>query len=177
MSTAKGNFENAIQDAERILQTYDYLNQLESREREPEELKRAALIMTLTAWETYVEDIIEERLTADLRALEGSKVASFITSSLERELRYFHTPNSKNTKGMFERFLHYDVTHHWTWIDGDAEQARYKLNQWIKRRGEAVHRAVNDTQAAHIVSRPEMKKCITFFKKLVETTDLAIEQA
>lgn len=175
MSKAKDNFENAIQDAERILQAYDQLNQVEGREREPEELKRAALIMTLTAWETYVEDIIEERLTADLRTLEGSKVASFITATLERELRYFHTPNSKNTKGMFERFLHQDVTEKWTWIDGDAEQAKSKLNQWIKKRGEAVHRSINDTQATHLVSRPDMKKCLTFFKKLVETTDSALD--
>lgn len=176
MSKAKDNFENAIQDAERILEAYDQLNQIEGREREPEELKRAALIMTLTAWETYVEDIIEERLAADLRSLEGSKVASFITSTLERELRYFHTPNSKNTKGIFERFLHQDVTKNWTWIDGDAEQAKLKLNHWIKKRGEAVHRSVNDTQATHLVSRPDMKKCLTFFKRLVETTDSALDE-
>ena len=177
MSKAKDNFENAIQDAERILQAYDQLNNVEERAREPEELKRAALIMTLTAWETYVEDVIQERLTTDLRTLEGSKVANFITSTLERELRYFHTPNAKNTKGMFERFLHQDVTEKWTWIDSDADQARSKLNQWIKKRGEAVHRSVNDTQASHLVSRPDMKKCLTFFKKLVETTDLAIDQS
>ncbi|BAJ01317.1 HEPN domain-containing protein [Shewanella violacea] len=175
MSKAKDNFENAIQDSERILQAYDQLNQIEGREREPEELKRAALIMTLTAWETYVEDIIEERLTADLRTLEGSKVASFITSTLERELRYFHTPNSKNTKGMFERYLHLDVTEAWTWIDGDAEQVKSKLNQWIKKRGEAVHRSVSDKQAAHLVNRQDMNKCLTFFKKLVETTNSALD--
>ncbi|MDT3272879.1 HEPN domain-containing protein [Shewanella sp. SP2S2-4] len=175
MSKARDNFENAIQDAERILYAYDQLNQVEGREREPEELKRAALIMTLTAWETYVEDVIEERLTTDLRTLEGSNVGKFIKSTLERELRYFHTPNSRKTKGMFERFLHLDVTEKWTWIDGDADQVKSKLDQWIRKRGEAVHRSVNDKQATHLVSRPDMKKCLTFFKKLVETTDLAIE--
>jgi hypothetical protein len=177
MSKARDHFENAIQDAERILQAYDHLNQIEGREREPEELKRAALIMTLTAWETYVEDVIEERLTADLRVIKNSPAANFMTSTLENELKWFNTPNSRNTKGMFERFLQQDVTEKWTWIDGDADQARSKLNQWIKKRGEAVHRSINDTQATHLVSRPDMKKCLTFFKKLVETTDLAIDQA
>lgn len=175
MSKAKDNFENAIQDAERILQAYDHLNQLEGREREPEELKRAALIMTLTAWETYVEDVIDERLSADLRTLEGSNAGKFIKSTLERELRYFHTPNSKKTKGMFERFLHIDITESWTWIDGDSEQVKLKIDQWIRKRGEAVHRSVNDKQATHLVSRPDMKKCLTFFKKLVEVTDQAID--
>lgn len=54
MSKAKDNFEIAIQDAERILEAYDKLNQNRIDNREPEELKRAALIMSLTAWETYV---------------------------------------------------------------------------------------------------------------------------
>ncbi|ABK48047.1 conserved hypothetical protein [Shewanella sp. ANA-3] len=175
MTKAKDNFEKAIQDAEWILEAYDHLNKIEGREREPEEFKRAALIMTLTAWETYVEDVIEEKLTADLRTLAGSNVGKFITSTLKTELKYFHTPNSQKTKGMFERFLYVDVTEKWTWIDGDIEQVQSKLNQWIRKRGEAVHRSINDKQATHLVSRPDMKKCLTFFKKLVETTDLAIE--
>lgn len=175
MSKAREHFDNAIQDAERILQAYDHLNQLEGRDREPEELKRAALIMTLTAWETYVEDVIEERLTADLRSLEGSNVSKFINSTLERELRYFHTPSSKKTKGMFERFLHIDITESWIWLDGDSEQVKSKIDYWIRKRGEAVHRSVNDKQATHLVSRPGMKKCLTFFKKLVETTDVALD--
>ncbi|MCU8058830.1 MULTISPECIES: hypothetical protein [Shewanella] len=64
-------------------------------------------------WETVKVtkfDVTEERFTADLWALEGSKVASFITSTLERELRYVPTPNAKNIKGMFKRFLYQDVT-------------------------------------------------------------------
>ncbi|MCU8058829.1 MULTISPECIES: hypothetical protein [Shewanella] len=51
------------------------------------------------------------------------------------------------------------------------------MNQWIKKRGEDVHRSNNDTQTTHLVSRPDMKKCITFFKKLVETIDLIIDQS
>lgn len=173
MTKAKDNFDNAILDAERILEVYDKLNKAEDRNREPEELKRAALIMTLTAWETYVEDVIAERLGADLRALKGSKAGNFIEAeaTLERELRYFHTPNSKKTKGMFQRFLELDVTENWTWIDGEPEQVQRKLNEWIVKRGEAVHRSVSDQQAAHIVSRKDLDKCVKFFKTLVERTD------
>ncbi|WP_345858786.1 HEPN domain-containing protein [Shewanella algae] len=171
MTKAKDNFDNAILDAERILEVYYKLNKAEDRNREPEELKRAALIMTLTAWETYVEDVIAERLEADLRALKGSKAGNFIEATLERELKYFHTPNSQKTKGMFQRFLDLDVTESWTWIDGEPEQVQRKLNEWIVKRGEAVHRSVSDQQAAHIVSRKDLGKCVTFFKKLVERTD------
>lgn len=65
---------------------------------------------------------------------------------------------------MFEHFLYQDVTEKWTWIDGDADQARSKLSQWLKKRDEVVHSSNNDTQTIHLVSRADMKKCITSLK-------------
>lgn len=64
MSEAKANFEYAISDAEQLLECYDQLNGCNSNSQPPEVLKRATLIMTLTAWETYVEDIAKELVDA-----------------------------------------------------------------------------------------------------------------
>lgn len=59
MSRAKETFESAIRDAEDLLAHFDSIN----RQPPPgnaEVLKRAGLIMALTAWETYVEDRIRD---------------------------------------------------------------------------------------------------------------------
>lgn len=171
MSKAKENFDIAIQDAERILDAYDKLNRERSDNRDPEELKRAALIMSLTAWETYVEDRISEKLHNQMKSLEGSQVARFVKNTLESELKYFHNPNSAKTKHLFERFLDVDITSGWIWAGFEPKVAATKLNEWIKKRGDAVHRSVMDKQASHLVSRDDMRKCINFFKCLVEATD------
>lgn len=171
MSKAKDNFDIAIQDAERILDAYDKLNSDRIDKRDPEELKRAALIMALTAWETYVEDRISEELENHMKPLDGSHVGRFIRSTLEEELKFFHNPNSNKTKRLFERFLDIDVTQGWCWGSYDTVTASTKLNEWIKKRGDAVHRSVMDKQASHLVSRDDMRKCINFFKCLVEATD------
>jgi hypothetical protein len=171
MSQAKDNFDIAIQDAERILDAYDKLNRDRSDNRDPEELKRAALIMSLTAWETYVEDRISEELHKQMKSLEGSQVAKFVKNTLEEELKYFHNPNSAKTKRLFERFLFVDVTEGWNWASFDPKMASTRLNEWIKKRGDAVHRSVMDKQAGHLVSREDMRKCVNFFKCLVEATD------
>lgn len=173
MSNAKKNFEIAIQDADHLLELFDNLNKEGSIKHE--ELKRAAVIMSLTAWETYIEDIVTEVVESQVKLLDGSKIATFIKSSLEEELRTFNTPNSSKTKKIFERFLHIDVTKRWDWINGDCDAVRKKLNNWIKTRGQAVHRAVIDKQVHHLVNRNDASKCITFFKKIVDVTNETIE--
>jgi hypothetical protein len=177
MSLAYENFKIAINDSEQILRAYDQLNKERKEGRDPEELKRAALIMTLTAWETYVEDRVKEEVNARLRALDGSQIAAYVQKQLEKDLKTFHTPNSQKTKHFFDDFVGTDVTANWSWANHDVEDVRAKLNGWIKKRGDAVHRSITDKQSSHLVSRDDMKKCVNFFKKLVEVTDQALERA
>jgi len=171
MSAAYENFKIAILDSERILEAYDLLNKQRKEGREPEELKRAALIMTLTAWETYVEDRVKEEVDSLLRVLEGSQVADYVQNKLANDLKSFHNPNSKKTKHIFEDFVGTDVTDKWVWGGMDQDGVRERLNEWISKRGDAVHRSVTDKQANHLVNRNDMRKCINFFKQLVEVTD------
>lgn len=171
VSKAKANFDIAIQDAERILEAYDKLNQTPDKEREPEELKRAALIMSLTAWETYVEDRVTEEISDQMRPLEGSQVAKFVNTTLKKDLRYFHTPNSRKTQDIFERFLDVDVTTGWAWPGYEPKTAKGKLDEWIKKRGEAVHRSITNKQSSHLVNRQDAEKCINFFKNIADATD------
>ncbi|WP_261904046.1 HEPN domain-containing protein [Vibrio fortis] len=177
MCRAKNVFDVSIQDAERILEAYEHMKSIPDLGRDPEELKRAALIMSLTAWETYVEDKISEEVEIQTRVLQGSQIGNFIGNSLEKELKFFHTPNSKKTKDLFERFLGIDVTTSWSWPGyEEPERTRSKLNEWIKKRGDAVHRSVLDKQTTHLISKPEAEKCIRFFKSLVEATENALAQ-
>ncbi|GAA0835707.1 hypothetical protein GCM10009112_27880 [Marinomonas arenicola] len=177
MSKSKENFDIAIQDSERLLEAYDKLNRDRVDNRDPEELKRAALIMTLTAWETYVEDRISEELHLQMRPLKGSQVERFVISSLDRDLRYFHTPNTRKTKDFFERFLNIDVTQNWAIAGQEKQDTCARLDNWIKKRGEAVHRSVTNKQDSHLVSRDDMRKCLSFFKLLVEATDKALSES
>ncbi|MBE4365700.1 hypothetical protein HJ032_10700 [Vibrio parahaemolyticus] len=177
MYKAKDVFDVSIQDAEKILDAYEHMKNIPDLGRDPEELKRAALIMTLTAWETYVEDRISEEVAIQTKVLQGSQIGNFISQTLEKDLKFFHTPNSKKTKDIFERFIGINVTEFWSWPGyEDVERTKTKLNEWIKKRGDAVHRSVTDRQSAHLISKPDAEKCIKFFKSLVEVTDNALTE-
>ena len=119
MSEAKISFEYGIQDAEDLLGHFDAINKKPPPER-AEVLKRAGLVMALTAWETYVEE----------------------------------------------------------WANTDSARARKLLNQWISKRGDAVHRSKpvnNGSPVPHLIKRDELAKAIRFIKELVKATDAYLD--
>lgn len=173
MSRAKASFDYGIKDAEELLSFFDEIN-INPPPPNAEVLKRAGLVMALTAWETYVEDRITEAMNIRLSGLAGSHTGEFILKKLRQELKYFHTPNSEKTKHLFLDYLGVDVTLGWSWANTDPEKAKRSLNEWIFKRGEAVHRSKpisNGASSAHLVKRDELEKAIRFIKELVRTTD------
>lgn len=97
--------------------------------------------MALTAWETYVEDRITEAMDKRLAAVAGSYVGEFIQKKLQQELKQFHNPTSDKTKRLFIDYLGIDITQGWNWANNDPEKAKKSLNEWISKRGDAVHRS------------------------------------
>jgi hypothetical protein len=176
MSRAIQSFEYGIKDAEELLAHFDAINS-NSPAANAEVLKRAGLVMALTAWETYVEDRLLEEMNKKLDVVSGSYVGDFVLKKLHQDLKQFHNPNSDKTKRIFQEYLNLDVTEGWSWANYDPEKARATLNGWISKRGDAVHRSKpinNGTPVAHLIKRDELEKVIRFIKELVKATDLFI---
>ena len=177
MSASLENFKIAIRDAEELLRCFDEINKASS-DPAPEVLKRATLIMILTAWETYVEDVATEMFSNKFSVLNGCHIGNFLNEQFSMRLKIFNNPDSLKTKKIFMEFFGIDVTERWTWNNyNDPDQARSILNKWIKRRGEAVHRAQTDLTKPHIAKRDELEKCLRFFTELAEATDKALVNA
>jgi hypothetical protein len=166
-----------LSDAQELIEHYDELNGLKARSHPPEVLKRAALIMVLTAWETYVEDVAAELVNEKYGMIMGSQVGGIIQKKLNEHLKIFNNPDSKKTKDLFFEFFGIDVTESWIWGNyNTALDSRTALNKWLKKRGEAVHRTQTNKQDSHIVKRDELDKCIRFFKDLVCITDKRLSE-
>jgi len=129
MSKAKITFDSSIKDAEDLLTHFDSVN-IQPPPDNAEVLKRAGLVMALTAWETYVEDLATEEMQSRLQPINGSHFGKFVQSRLDKELKYFHTPNSDKTKGLFLDYLGIDVTELWKWNNYDKQRAKKTLGTW-----------------------------------------------
>ncbi len=176
MSKSKTTFESSIKDAEELLNHFDAINKKPPPES-AEVLKRAGLIMALTAWETYVEDRITEEMESRLKVVNGSYLGHFVNTRLKDELKRFHNPNTDKTKRIFLEYTGIDVTTKWEWQNFDSTKAKKTLDELIAKRGDAVHRsksATNGAPAPHLIKREELEKAIKFLKNLVEANDKAL---
>lgn len=176
-SRAFQTFEHAIQDADDLLNHFDTLNK-HPPPPEIEVLKRASLVMALAALETYVEDrIVEAADAVSGRGSEMNHLVKFYKSSLENDLKFFHTPTSDRVKAIFIKYLSIDVTEGWTWNHYDPARVRNELNKIAKKRGDIAHRSwrpVAGQATPHAVTREDLRKSIRFIKNLVRATDAFI---
>lgn len=173
-SRAKLTFDCAIKDAEQLL---DHCKSLgHPLPPKAEVFKRAGLVMAMTAWETYVEDRVLEGVR-DRLGQDPSHAATFMLARLDEELKKFHNPTWQKTKKLFEDYLRVDVTIGWRWQHFEPEQAIEKLDELLRKRGDAVHRSNAHSEGPskpHLVNKHELEKAIRFLKELVVATDKAL---
>jgi hypothetical protein len=173
MSRASDTFAQSILDAENLLAHFNTLNTKPPRP-ELEVLKRAGLIMAMTAWETYVEDRVLEAATERLRELAESSVAAFVQSKLDEEIKRLHNPTSDKTIQLFRDYAGVDLTEKWCWNNNDRNSVCTRLNQYMKLRGDVVHRSRTITPGppkAHPVTKEDLERTIRFLRSLVQATE------
>jgi len=176
MSKSLEKFNVSIQDSKNLLELF-----IKHGKTDPEGfevLKRAGLIMALTAWETYVEDRLKEAVEQRTKLVKGSSLGDFVRKKLDEELKHFNTPRSDKTKKIYSDFLDIkDVTEGWKWSNYEPQKAREQLNQWIDIRGEVVHHSkdVSANPQPHVVKKSDLEKCVTFLEGLVNAFDTYLE--
>lgn len=178
-SKALHTFEHAIQDAVDLLSHFDSLNK-KPPPPEIEVLKRASLVMALAALEAYFEDLLVESVSALCdQSRADERLSEFFRTSLENDLKTFHTPSADRVRPMFMKYFGYDVTEGWSWNHCDPVKARFELNHLAKKRGDIAHRSwrpLPGQAIPHAVTRDEMRKHIHFIKELVKATDAYVQE-
>lgn len=176
MSRARETFAQSILDAERLL---DHFNNLNTQPPPPEAevLKRAGLIMAMTAWETYVEDRVSEAASSRLATISDGSISAFIQTKLTEEIKRLHNPTADKTSQLFRDYANVDVVAEWKWANYDSTRARETLNALMRLRGDVVHRSRaidNGPSKPHPVTKEDLRKAIRFLRDLVDATERAL---
>lgn len=177
MSKANITFTNSILDAEHLLKHFNDLN-TKPPPPELEVLKRAGLIMAMTAWETYVEDRIQEAAEKRLCALSDSSIAAFMNAKLAEEIRRLHNPTSEKTFQLFRDYAGVELPERWQWNGMTPKAVRERLDKYLKLRGDVVHRsrgAYSGPPQAHPIKKEDLERAINFLKQLVQVTEGAFQ--
>jgi hypothetical protein len=167
-------FNHAIQDSTDLLNHFDSLN---SKPPPPdiEVLKRASLVMALTALETYFEDrLVEAAKAVSTKNNPDGPIQDFYRKSLEIDLRTFHTPSTDKVCQIFRKYLSLDISEAWKWNNCDPNKAKLELNRLVKKRGDIAHRSLRPTIGEgqqHAVTRDDLRKHIHFITQMAKATD------
>ena len=173
MSEASDSFEEFIQDAENLLNHFNTLNTLPPPP-DIEVLKRAGLVMAMTAWESYVEDRLQEASAERLKNLNDDLVAGLVARKLEIEIKQLNNPNSATTIRLFREYAFIDLESDWSWNNFEPKIVKATLDEYLKLRGQVVHRSRHGDESApntHPVKKADLEKVIRFLRCLVEATE------
>lgn len=175
MSEASTTFSQSIQDADNLLKHFNVLN-TKPPPPEIEVLKRAGLIMAMTAWETYVEDRLQEALDQRLSKLRNRDIAELVAGKLSEEIGRLHNPDYNKTIALFTDYAGVDLKKFWSWNNCELQTVRERLGQYMKLRGDIVHRSRTISPGepnSHPVKKVDLEKAISFLKSLVDATERA----
>lgn len=175
-SQALQAFKHAIQDSTDLLKHFDALN-TKPPPPDIEVIKRASLVMALAALEAYFEDRIVEAVEAICRDGSTSEAtASFYRTSLQADLKMFHSPSTERVRHLFRKYLALDVSEAWSWNHCSPAQARTELTRLVRKRGDIAHRSLRPSPSdpnskQHAVTRDALRKHIHFIGQIAASTD------
>ncbi len=175
MSNASDIFEQSIKDAKNLVLHFNTLN-TNPPPPELEVLKRAGLVMAMTAWETYVEDRLMEASDERLKGLNDNSIAVFVKKKLSEEIKRLHNPNSVRTIQLFKEYAGVKLSGAWSWNQFDTKTVKSTLDGYLKLRGDVVHRSrpiSNGSSNTHAITKEGLEKVIRFLRSLVDATEKA----
>lgn len=134
-------------------------------------LNRAAVVVCVSAWEAFVEELVRESLAA-MRPTAGHPGAwpthrAWVLGQLGR----FNNPNAENVRGLLSDAIGLaDVQPSWRWARSDPAQAVQRLAAVMRLRHEIAH-GVNPRPIVHNQYSTELPD---FFRRLARATDGAV---
>ena len=134
-------------------------------------LNRAAVVMCVSAWEAYVEELIRESVEA-LRPVPPStgtwpSLNAYASGAIGR----FNTPNAANVERLIRDCIGVpSVTASWSWQNTTPDQAKQRLDDALDLRHQIAH-GVNPRPTVHNFYSSQLPQ---FIRKLSRCTDAAV---
>lgn len=134
-------------------------------------LNRAAVVISVSAWESYVEELMRESLEALRPAAPPLGNWPALSAYILGELNRFHTPHAQNVANLLNRCLGLpNVRTAWGWRNCTAAQAEGRLDSALDLRHEIAH-GVNPRPVIHNTYSSSLPG---FMRRLALCTDNAV---
>jgi hypothetical protein len=134
-------------------------------------LNRAIVIVCVSAWEAYIEELIRECLNVLRPPAAPMGLWPAHNAAIRGQLGRFNTPNADNVRLLISDALGLpDIQNHWFWQNCTAAQAAERLAEAMSLRHQIAH-GVNPRP---VVSTFYASPLPDFFRRLAGCTDRAV---
>jgi hypothetical protein len=134
-------------------------------------LNRAAVVMSVSAWESYVEELMRESVRVLQPPGPPLGVWPALNAYVTSQLGNFNTPNPVNVERLIRNCLGLaDIQLHWTWQNCTSPQAIQRLMEAMTFRHQIAH-GVNPRPTIH---NHYSSRLPDFFRRLARSTDNAV---
>ena len=163
-----------LRDAYELVDSHDRLMAgLAERERRPSALNRAVVVVCVSAWEAYVEELVREAVSVLRPAAPPMGQWPTWNASVRGQLGRFNTPNSQNVRSLLSDSLGLeDVRQSWTCEDFTATEALRRLDEAMSLRHQISH-GVNPRP---VIDEFYSSRLPVFFIRLGRCTDEAVRR-
>jgi hypothetical protein len=167
-----GHLVPLLRDADHL---YDAAGQLPvgipGRQLRVAVLNRAVVVMCVSAWEAYIEELVREALIVLRPVTPPLGLWPVLNASIRGQLGRFHTPNMENVRMLVSDAVGLqDIQYSWTWQNCTSPQAMQRLADAMTLRHQIAH-GVNPRP---IVATFYASQLPDFFRRLARCTDRAV---
>jgi hypothetical protein len=134
-------------------------------------LNRAVVVMCISAWEAYIEELVRESLQALHAPVPHPGLAQALNELLGADLDRFNTPSAPNVQSLLRQTIGVaDIRRSWYWPGMTIAQAGSALGQALNLR----HRIAHGAHPRPVVHNHYTSQLPDFFRRLGRKTDAAV---
>jgi hypothetical protein len=168
------HIEAVLGDAEELLRAHEQLRTgAVGRQWGLGGLNRSAVLMSIAAWECYVEQVVGEAIELVRPAIGPTATWQAFEAHATRLLGRFNTPNTANVRVLFRDSLTLqDVSAGWRWRGCSIQQSTSNLERLLALRHQTAH---------GVTPRPTVHNhlsewAVLFVRRLAQKTDEVVGQ-
>jgi hypothetical protein len=136
-------------------------------------LNRAVVVMSVSAWEAYVEEVLREAVNVIHPPGTAITIWQSLNANAQTQIGRFNNPNLENTRRLLADCIGLqDVTACWSWQNNDPQRARSRLTEAIDFR----HKVAHGVHPRPTIHNNYSKRLPGFFRQLGLCTDRGIRQ-
>ena len=134
-------------------------------------LNRATVVLCVSAWEAYIEELVREAVEAIRPPGPAMGPWPALNATARSAIGRFNTPNTDQVRVLISDAIGLpDIQNHWVWRNCTPAQARTRLQRAMDYRHEVAH-GVNPRPVVHHSYSSQLPP---FFRRLGQCTDAAV---